>query len=68
MALTAIAGYFAIRAKYLEHENEELEEKNEGLEIKGGIDSTIEKASAKAEKAEEEKQANINDSDWRDKI
>ncbi len=68
MALAALVGFLTIRNKFLKRENEELEEENSSHKIDKEISTTIEKANAEAEKVEEEKQANINDSDWRNSI
>ena len=68
MALAALVGFLTIRNKFLKHENEELEEENAAKTIKEEISTTIEKASAEAEKNEEVKQSNIDDSDWRNSI
>jgi len=66
--MSAVIGVMLIRLKLKNDKIENLERENAAHVKRDEIDSTIEKAQAKAEKVEQDARQDFDDSDWKNKI
>jgi len=66
--MSAVMGVMLIMLKLKNDKIENLEEENAAHVKRDEIDSTIEKAQAKAEKVEQDARQDFDDGDWKNKI